>query len=44
VAAQENEPGIDADGLKAAMSGHICRCTGYGGIVRAIDRIARPTA
>jgi carbon-monoxide dehydrogenase small subunit len=44
VAAQENEPGIDANGLKAAMSGHICRCTGYGGIVRAIDRIARPTA
>jgi carbon-monoxide dehydrogenase small subunit len=26
--------------LEAAMSGHICRCTGYQGIRRAIRRLA----
>ena len=31
-------PGADA--LVAAMSGHICRCTGYQGIRRAIHRLA----
>jgi aerobic carbon-monoxide dehydrogenase small subunit len=44
VAAKENEPGIDAEGLKRTLSGHICRCTGYQGISRAIDRIARQSA
>jgi carbon-monoxide dehydrogenase small subunit len=28
------------DDLEAAMSGHICRCTGYQGIRRAIRQIA----
>jgi carbon-monoxide dehydrogenase small subunit len=44
LAAKENEPGIDAEGLKRTLSGHICRCTGYQGISRAIDRIARQSA
>ncbi|CAN7586633.1 (2Fe-2S)-binding protein [Phenylobacterium sp. LjRoot219] len=30
--------------LEAAMSGHICRCTGYQGIRRAIRRVAGETA
>jgi len=29
-----------ADALIAAMSGHICRCTGYQGIRRAAQRLA----
>jgi carbon-monoxide dehydrogenase small subunit len=32
------KPGIDS--LEAAMSGHICRCTGYQGIRRTIRQIA----
>lgn len=31
----------DADTLLDAMSGHICRCTGYQGIRRAARRLAR---
>lgn len=31
----------DESTLLAAMSGHICRCTGYQGIRRAIRRLAR---
>ena len=34
----ERKPGEDE--LLAAMSGHICRCTGYQGIRRAIKRLA----
>lgn len=34
----------DIDELEAAMSGHICRCTGYQGIRRAIRQIAGETA
>jgi aerobic carbon-monoxide dehydrogenase small subunit len=30
---------VDADTLVAAMSGHICRCTGYQGIRRAARRL-----
>ena len=30
----------DEDALLAAMSGHICRCTGYQGIRRAIRKLA----
>jgi carbon-monoxide dehydrogenase small subunit len=28
------------DALIAALSGHICRCTGYQGIRRAVKRLA----
>lgn len=31
----------DADTLLAAMSGHVCRCTGYQGIRRAALKLAR---
>ena len=34
----ESKPGEDQ--LLAAMSGHICRCTGYQGIRRALTRLA----
>ena len=30
--------------LEAAMSGHICRCTGYQGIRRAIRQLTLETA
>lgn len=30
----------DAETLLASMSGHVCRCTGYQGIRRAISRLA----
>jgi carbon-monoxide dehydrogenase small subunit len=30
--------------MLAAMSGHICRCTGYQGIRRAITRLAAGVA
>lgn len=33
----------DETELLAAMSGHICRCTGYQGIRRAIRRITTPS-
>ena len=38
----EDKP--DAAALEAAMSGHICRCTGYQGIRRAIRQLAGETA
>ena len=34
----------DVAELEAAMSGHICRCTGYQGIRRAIRQIAGEAA
>ncbi|MCJ8156984.1 (2Fe-2S)-binding protein [Sphingomonas sp. LaA6.9] len=34
----------DAEALLAAMSGHICRCTGYQGIRRAALRLAGEAA
>lgn len=33
-----------ADGLLAALSGHICRCTGYQGIRRAARKLADQAA
>ena len=29
--------------MKAAMSGHVCRCTGYQGILRSVSRLANDT-
>lgn len=31
------QPGMDAGQASALMCGHLCRCTGYGGLRRAID-------
>jgi carbon-monoxide dehydrogenase small subunit len=36
----DGEAKPDAATLVAALSGHICRCTGYQGIVRAVRRLA----
>jgi carbon-monoxide dehydrogenase small subunit len=36
----EGEAKPSAEALEAAMSGHICRCTGYQGIRRAIRSLA----
>lgn len=32
--------GASAQDMRRAMAGHLCRCTGYQGILRAIDAIA----
>ncbi|MGQ0752648.1 MAG: xanthine dehydrogenase family Fe-S subunit [Betaproteobacteria bacterium] len=32
-------PGADERAIRVAMSGNLCRCTGYAGIVRAIQRV-----
>ncbi|MGD9989659.1 (2Fe-2S)-binding protein [Pseudonocardia sp.] len=34
-------PGADRDTIREEMSGNICRCTGYAGIVDAIEAAAR---
>ncbi|MHC4317649.1 MAG: molybdopterin-dependent oxidoreductase [Planctomycetota bacterium] len=31
-------PSPSADEIKAGLSGNLCRCTGYGGIMRAVQR------
>jgi len=36
----EGQSKPNADTLLAAMSGHLCRCTGYQGIKRAIRKLA----
>ncbi len=41
VAQLEQQPRPSAGEMKAALSGNICRCTGYQGILRAVDRLAR---
>jgi carbon-monoxide dehydrogenase small subunit len=34
-------PGADADRVRLELAGNLCRCTGYVGIVRAIQRVLR---
>jgi carbon-monoxide dehydrogenase small subunit len=36
----EVEPDLDRERIRAEMAGHICRCTGYVGIVDAVERAA----
>jgi len=36
------QPRPDAEAIRSWMMGNLCRCTGYYGIVRAIQRAARP--
>ncbi|KPL18355.1 MAG: (2Fe-2S)-binding protein [candidate division Zixibacteria bacterium SM23_81] len=36
----DQHPHPDEDHIKEAISGHLCRCTGYSAIIRAIRRAA----
>ncbi|MGN8646097.1 (2Fe-2S)-binding protein [Gracilibacillus sp. HCP3S3_G5_1] len=36
----DNEPNPSDDQIKTALSGNLCRCTGYGGIIRAVRKAA----
>jgi len=36
----KENPDPDEDQIREAMSGNLCRCTGYQGIVRAVKRAA----
>ena len=40
VALDRTEPRPGAEEMRAALSGHLCRCTGYQGILRVVDRLA----
>jgi len=31
------KPGLDEAGIRTELSGNLCRCTGYAGIVRAFQ-------
>ena len=35
----ENDPAPSTDDIKEALAGNICRCTGYGAIVRALESL-----
>lgn len=37
----EHNPHPSKDEIKEALAGNICRCTGYGAIVRAFEELAR---
>jgi len=43
VALDRTEPRPNAAEMRAALSGHLCRCTGYQGILRVVDRLAEET-
>ncbi|MBM3345195.1 MAG: (2Fe-2S)-binding protein [Betaproteobacteria bacterium] len=36
----ERGDNVSEEEMKAALSGHICRCTGYQGILRAVKKLA----
>jgi len=36
----KRKPGIEGRDIRVAMSGNLCRCTGYQGIVRSIEHAA----
>jgi 2-furoyl-CoA dehydrogenase 2Fe-2S iron sulfur subunit len=40
----EQVPDPSEDEVRAMLSGHYCRCTGYAGIVRAVLEVARARA
>jgi carbon-monoxide dehydrogenase small subunit len=39
----EHNPHPTKDEIKEALAGNICRCTGYGAIIRAFEDLARDT-
>lgn len=39
VALDRSEPRPNAAEMREALSGHLCRCTGYQGVLRVIDRL-----
>ena len=43
VAASTLGPKVSADEARAALVGNLCRCTGYSGIYRAVERAGRPS-
>ena len=36
----EANPAPETDEIREALSGNICRCTGYGGILRSLEELA----
>jgi carbon-monoxide dehydrogenase small subunit len=40
----EHDPNPSSDEIKEALSGNICRCTGYGAILRALEGLAGEAA
>jgi carbon-monoxide dehydrogenase small subunit len=36
----EDNPAPETDEIREALSGNICRCTGYGGILRSLEELA----
>jgi 2-furoyl-CoA dehydrogenase 2Fe-2S iron sulfur subunit len=36
----ETDPSPDEQAVREMLSGHLCRCTGYGGIVKAVMEVA----
>ena len=36
----ESNPHPETDDIREALSGNICRCTGYGGILRSLEDLA----
>ena len=42
VALDRSTPRPSAGEMRQALSGHLCRCTGYQGILRVVKRLAKP--
>jgi carbon-monoxide dehydrogenase small subunit len=40
----ERDPHPTSDDIKEALSGNICRCTGYGAILRGLEALAKGSA
>ncbi len=40
----EENPHPSADEIKESLSGNICRCTGYGAILRGLEALAKETS